>query len=42
MLGKLLSEILLNHNVDDIQKLNKNDNKFYDLLIKLIEKKYFK
>jgi len=39
MLGKLLSEILINYKVDDIEKIKKN--KFYDLLISLIKKNYF-
>jgi len=44
MLGQLINEILINHTVDDLKKLNKNnknDNKFYQLLITLIDKKYF-
>jgi len=40
MLGPLIKEILLNHKVDDVKKINKNNNKFYHLLCKLIEKKY--
>ena len=42
MLEKLINEITANHNIDDIKKLNKNDNKFYQLLVKLINKDYFK
>jgi hypothetical protein len=41
MLGKLLNEISTNYKIDDIKKINKN-NKFYDLLITLMTKNYFK
>ena len=42
MLGKLVTEIQSNYKVDDIKKINKTNNKFYDILITLIEKNYFK
>jgi hypothetical protein len=42
MLGKLVNEIQSNYKVDDIKKINKTNNKFYDILITLIEKNYFK
>jgi hypothetical protein len=40
MVGPLIKEILTTHKVDDIKKINNNNNKFYHLLCKLIEKKY--
>jgi hypothetical protein len=42
ILGKLVTEIQSNYKVDDIKKINKTNNKFYDILITLIEKNYFK
>ena len=42
MLGKLITEITSTYKVDDIKKINNNDNKFYQLLISLINKNYFK
>ena len=40
MLGQLLNEITKKYNINDIKKINKSDNKFYQLIISLIENKY--
>jgi hypothetical protein len=42
MLGKLIKEITTNYKVDDIKKINKDNNKFYLLLTTLINKNYLK